>query len=363
VQRCKSWKNKALAEAFKKKVEYEVEVLQLPIPSASLTWGAFRRDYQQDKRLHCKPSTYERDEQSFNHFERLISPGLLCKITPKQIESFLSLRLAEGRTPSTVNIDYNSILAIFNAAVKKGVLRESPCKWIKKLKVPKRSRHALTKEDTSTLEAVAKYHPHPDVYDMLLTFLLTGIRLQELTHLPWAHVDLERRVLRVEAYKGWSPKNSQIREVPIPPTLLERLKTRPQTYEYVFPGKRGGVRDMCAVKWLFIRLFRLAKVKGSVHILRHTFATRHAEAGTPVMVLCRLMGHSDPKITMTYYTLDANNLLTGDLDIFLKTPNQRNIGGLFGHNLSEKPGVDSSILSLGTLLRRRNKDTGSESEG
>jgi hypothetical protein len=66
---------------------------------------------------------------------------------------------------------------------------------------------------------------------------------------------------------------------------------------------------------------------------------------------------------MTYYTLDANNLLTGDLDIFLKTPNQRNIGGLFGHNLSEKPGVDSSILSLGTLLRRRNKDTGSESEG
>ena len=38
-----------------------------------------------------------------------------------------------------------------------------------------------------------------------------------------------------------------------------------------------------------------------MHTLRHTFATRCLEKGIRYEVLCELLGHSSPQITLRYY--------------------------------------------------------------
>jgi site-specific recombinase XerD len=40
----------------------------------------------------------------------------------------------------------------------------------------------------------------------------------------------------------------------------------------------------------------------SMNNLRHSFATQHLIAGTPVLEVSKLMGHSDPAVTLKVYS-------------------------------------------------------------
>jgi integrase len=44
------------------------------------------------------------------------------------------------------------------------------------------------------------------------------------------------------------------------------------------------------------------------HTLRHTFASRLAQAGMPLNTIRELLGHGDMKVTMRYAHLAPNNL-------------------------------------------------------
>lgn len=49
-------------------------------------------------------------------------------------------------------------------------------------------------------------------------------------------------------------------------------------------------------------------IKLTLHMLRHSLATRHLQAGTPVAVVAALLGHSNPAVTMTIYCHVIENL-------------------------------------------------------
>ncbi|MBR3882693.1 MAG: tyrosine-type recombinase/integrase [Clostridia bacterium] len=52
----------------------------------------------------------------------------------------------------------------------------------------------------------------------------------------------------------------------------------------------------------------------STHILRHSYATRSIEAGMPAVVLQKLMGHSDVKITLNTYTSIFNDFKLDEIN-------------------------------------------------
>ena len=50
------------------------------------------------------------------------------------------------------------------------------------------------------------------------------------------------------------------------------------------------------------------------HMLRHTYGTRFIEAGMPAVVLRRLMGHKDIKVTLNTYTSVFNKFKENEID-------------------------------------------------
>ena len=99
-------------------------------------------------------------------------------------------------------------------------------------------------------------------------------------------------------------KGSIHRMVPLSRILLETLRKYFLLYkpkEYLFEGQFGGAYSTRSVQ----EVMHLAKQKvtdkqGSVHMLRHSYATHLMEAGTDIRIIQALLGHNSIRTTMLY---------------------------------------------------------------
>ena len=87
--------------------------------------------------------------------------------------------------------------------------------------------------------------------------------------------------------------------------------------EYIRPTSINAV-----INRIFERQLGLDSEGISSHVLRHTYATRSIEAGMTPVVLQRLMGHTDVKITLNTYTSVFNEFKQDELDKVAKYLNK-----------------------------------------
>jgi integrase/recombinase XerD len=138
------------------------------------------------------------------------------------------------------------------------------------------------------------------------TLLMTGLRESELCWLTWDDVVLEpgRECVVVRAKPGFTPKDYEQREVPLPPALAEALRRLKRRDVFVFPARSGGLE-----RHLLRRLKQAARRAGvegaTLHRFRHTYATRLLENGADVVTVQRLLGHSDLETTQQYLNPDV----------------------------------------------------------
>ncbi len=111
-----------------------------------------------------------------------------------------------------------------------------------------------------------------------LILALTGLREQELCWLTWEDLCLEagREHLLVRAKPGFSPKDYEQREVPIPAELARLLRALPRRSEWVFPNRRGE-REGHLLRRLRAVARRAGVERATLHKFRHTYATRLLE--------------------------------------------------------------------------------------
>jgi len=80
-------------------------------------------------------------------------------------------------------------------------------------------------------------------------------------------------------------------------TMLQNLKRKS---EFVFPSPKTGGR-LDNIKRSFRRAVNEAEIKDfRFHDLRHTAATRMADAGADAFTLMKILGHSDIRMTSRY---------------------------------------------------------------
>ena len=147
---------------------------------------------------------------------------------------------------------------------------------------------------------------------MLMLAYSAGLRVSEVVTLKTYSIDSKRMTIFINQAKG---KKDRI--VSLSPVLLVMLRDyalqyKPDKKGFLFEGSTKGspysTRSLQEV-------LQAAKKKagilrpGSIHSLRHSFATHLIEKGTDVTMIQKLLGHNDLKTTLRYLHTSNKDLL------------------------------------------------------
>ena len=147
---------------------------------------------------------------------------------------------------------------------------------------------------------------------MLMLAYSAGLRVSEVVSIKTYDIDSKRMTVMIRQAKG-----KKDRMAPLSPVLLVMLREYALKYK---PDKKG---------WLFEGLVKgtpyssrslqeviqSAKQKvgimkpGSIHSLRHSFATHLIDRGTDISMIQKLLGHNDIKTTLRYLHTSNKDLL------------------------------------------------------
>ncbi len=290
--------NKRLAELALADIRVKLERRELGFQVKDKDLDAFIQEYLQYAKTNKSAASYSRNDIVLRNFRAFIKVERLLAITPAMIEDYKAYRVEGGIKASTINTELNTIRAMLNRAVALGYLAKNPCKEVRKLKAPRKQVRFFSKAEVRRLLEAGNGRMGP----IIETFLYTGLRRDELTHLTWADVDLERGIVAVQAKDGWHPKDYEVRHIPMAPRLYELLKSLARTQSpWVFSTRSSGPHLGHILSRDFRKLVRLCAIKGaSLHTTRHTFASHLVMNGTDIYTVQKLLGHSSIKTTEIY---------------------------------------------------------------
>ena len=260
-------------------------------------------EFLKSSKTNHAPSSFKRYRAIINNFETFLEgfPYLkkISQLTPKTFEDYKSFRRGQGASNKTINVELQTLRAMFNLAVNWGYTKENPTKGIKMLKEDKqRLPRFLDKEEVNVLLENCGEKLYPIFY----TFLYTGMRKGELENLEWADIDLKRKRIKIRIKDSWRPKTTE-REIPINTSLTTLLKKHKKTQQgrYVF-HKEGKKIEPNSLRKKFIRITKKCGFPEvtKLHTLRHTYASHLAMKGETIRVIKEILGHSDIKTTMIY---------------------------------------------------------------
>jgi integrase len=234
------------------------------------------------------------------HVTRLLGSTVLPDLTEDAIRAYVRARLAEGVAGRTVNMELGEL--------SRAIEKPWSLLWpkVRKLEERKDVGKALSSDEESKLLAAVANQISPNRSQTLGTFvrvaLLTGMRAGEIASLTWGQMDLARRVVTVGRAKTASGTG---RQIPMNFQLFEVLTahaewftskfgdTRPEYHLFPFgkPTPNDPTRPITDITGAWEALRKRAGVQCRLHDLRHTAATKMAEAGVPESTMLALMGH------------------------------------------------------------------------
>jgi integrase len=218
----------------------------------------------------------------------------LENVTAEVIEELRQLK-AEETSPSTAN----RYMALIRALMRKELGNAAP--KVPMFAVERGEPRWLTRAQVDRLVK----HLAPHLADMVLFTVATGLRMRNVTHLTWDRVDLKRRHVwipgsRAKAGKPISvPLNSDAIEI------LKRWQGKHETRVFVFRGKPVDDANGAAFKAAAASV-GLPELRW--HDLRHTWASWHVQAGTPLHALQELGGWASYEMVRVYAHLSSGHL-------------------------------------------------------
>ena len=282
-------------------------------------------DYWIDiKKKTVRPNTVRNYTERYNrNIKGIIGKMLLSEVKPLHCQKIFSDMADEGYRTTTI---YQTRIALFNMlefAKENDVIRYNPCKKSVKSDMgkPSQKKEALTKDIQKVFLEYASGKSYENQYRFILQ---TGLRTGELVALKWEDIDFQNKTLKIQRsmeyrysvgeWRIGEPKSkSGYRTIPLTDEAIgilkrqneknKKIKVIPMEWSaFVFLCKKGTPVKNSTYDTALFKICDKAQIpRFSMHVLRHTFATRCIEGGMKPKTLQIILGHSNIGITMNLY--------------------------------------------------------------
>ncbi len=306
-------KNKRIAEKIHHKVMAQIAEGKWfdRLEGEDKTIGDLLDKYIVDYSIPNKaPSTVRSDLGMSKEMKKFFGDTLLNDITPRLLTEYRSMCRGKGLAPSSINQRRTLLRHAFKLAIREWEwVKENPVDRVGREKVNNARDRWLTIEQENRLiessvaylacrgnDKIATYW----LQEIVVFALNTGMRQDEILSLLGSHVDLFRRTVTVVR-----SKNGEKRTIPLSIRAFELLKVKVKGMDsgsgFVFPSEAGTKIDDKNLRRAFYEALKRAEIDDfRFHDLRHTFATRLAQAGVDLYKIAKLLGHKDIKMTQRY---------------------------------------------------------------
>ncbi|MFQ5949784.1 MAG: tyrosine-type recombinase/integrase [Nitrospiria bacterium] len=309
IRRPTGTSNRRLAEAILAKVTVRIVEGHFfdTLEEKERTFAEMMERYVNERSIKKAAGSIQRDQQCLKHLLPHFGEKVLVEVTPRLISAYKTKRQQEGAAPATLNKELGLMKASFNVAIREWEwCRENPVQRVAMEPVYNQiDRWLSADEEKQLLDASPTW-----LKEIILFALNTGMRRGEILSLQWQDVDFLRGVLVV-----MKSKNRERRTIPLNGKVLELLMAKEAV------GKKRGLvfhslRGTKINAQNLLRAFYAAKEKTKIgnfrfHDLRHTFATRLAQAGVDLYKVQRLLGHKTPAMTQRYAHHSPESLRDG----------------------------------------------------
>ena len=241
------------------------------------------------------------DTGRWHNIQRFFGECRLREITKQKLMEFQNVLLSNGLSPQSVKHHVSLLQRVFNRMHDLGVYYDK----FPKVRLPrfdnKRLRFLSKKEAKELLTALRQKSEL--WHDITLLALMTGLRAGELFSLSHASFDEENRLIFVTL-----TKTMRNRVVPLNDAAYQvMLKYKDTGGNYIFKHSKGGKISQRSriftdtVETLGFNKDSTGSLDAVVfHTLRHTFASWLVQAGTPIEVVSKLLGHRSLQMTLRY---------------------------------------------------------------
>lgn len=287
------------------------QLLHLPHiqPPPARTWAEAAERWHQDSTAK-KPATLIDQAGILEWLRPRWAEHRLGDIDADTIRNTLNEAHRAGLGPRRVNRYAEVIRAVLRAAARWRWLDHVPD--IKLTPRPPRRVRFLTHD-----QAQALIHELPDHLAAIAGFSLeTGLRKSNVLGLTWSQVDLSIPAAWIHADQA---KARHAIPVPLSPTATAIIETQRGRHRHYVFTYRGNPIKQCNTKSWRAALRRTAIVDFRWHDLRHTWASWHAQHGTPLHVLQELGGWQTADMVRAYAHLSTKHLRQFVLDFHAAT--------------------------------------------
>jgi integrase/recombinase XerD len=240
-----------------------------------------------------------------------------AKITSSEIQQFIAFELKVANMKAiSINTRLRAIRAFFNWLYREHHIPYNPVARLSLLKTKHRSIPTFSEAQLNKILQQPDMHTFIGVrdYTIMLMFIDTGIRANELTHVLISDIYFSESRIFVRA-----PKADRCRNIPISPTLKRQLHKYlvirgSLDTDALFPTIDGGPLSRHSIQLMVHKYCKAAKIRGvrcSPHTFRHTFAKLSVINGANVFELQQILGHATLEMTKVYVDLFSTDVIKG----------------------------------------------------
>ena len=284
-----------------------------PVSPTSTAWQlssdnlqALEQFIQQLKLKAYSPSTIRTYRNEFMQLLQLLKHKPVNKLTPNDLKRYMVFAMEkEGISENTAHSRLNALKFYFEQVLGKE-------KFFWEIPRPKKAQALPKIFSQDEVASIINSTGNKKHKVMLMLAYSAGLRIGEVVSLKTFEIDSKRMSIFISAAKG---KKDRI--VTLSPVLLVMLREyaleyKPDKKGYLFEGStKGNPYSSRSLQEVIQAAKKKAGIMkpGSIHSLRHSFATHLIEKGTDVTMIQKLLGHNDIKTTLIYLHTSNKDLL------------------------------------------------------